>query len=116
MNGVDEIPVWMALLTSVLLVAGAAITLIGSLGLVRLPTFYHRAHEPTLGTTLGTALVAAASMVYVSALHSRPALHGLLVIAFVLVTTPVGLMILVRAAVLRDRPDRFEQAPEQDRR
>ena len=41
-------------LTAVLLFLGAAITLIGSLGLLRLGSFYERVHAPTLGTTFGT--------------------------------------------------------------
>jgi multicomponent K+:H+ antiporter subunit G len=102
MNEGAEIPVLAAILTASLLVAGAAITLIGSLGLLRLRSFYERVHAPTLGTTLGTTAVALASMIYFSALGSRPAVHELLIIVFVTVTTPITLMVLVRAAVLRD--------------
>jgi multicomponent K+:H+ antiporter subunit G len=49
------VPALSEILTAILLVGGAAITLIGSAGLLRLNTFYERAHAPTLGTTLGTA-------------------------------------------------------------
>ena len=100
MNG--EVSALAAAVTAVLLVVGAAIALIGSFGLLRLGTFYERVHAPTLGTTLGTACVAVASMVYFSALGSRPVLHEVLILLFVTVTTPVTLMILVRAAQLRD--------------
>ena len=102
MNGGTEIPVLATVLTAALLVVGAAITLIGSLGLLRLRSFYERVHAPTLGTTLGTGCVAMASMIYFSTLGSRPVLHELLIIAFVTVTTPITLMVLVRAAVFRD--------------
>jgi multicomponent K+:H+ antiporter subunit G len=91
------------ILTAVLLIAGAGITLIGSIGLLRLRTFYERVHAPTLGMTLGTACIALASMIHFSVLQTRPVVHELLIIVFVLVTTPVTLMILVRAAQLRDR-------------
>jgi multisubunit Na+/H+ antiporter MnhG subunit len=64
MNEGSEIPVFSAVLTATLLVVGAAITLIGSIGLLRLRSFYERVHAPTLGTTLGTACVALASMIY----------------------------------------------------
>ena len=104
MNEAAEIPAVAAVLTGTLLVAGAAITLIGALGLLRLRTFYQRAHAPTLGTTLGTACVALASIVYFSVLGERLAIHELLIIVFVTVTTPISLMVLVRAAVLRDGP------------
>jgi multicomponent K+:H+ antiporter subunit G len=102
MNKGNEVPVLSEILVAVLLIGGAVITLIGSLGLLRLRTFYERVHAPTLGTTLGTTCVALASVVYFSTLQSRPVLHELLIIAFVTVTTPVSLTVLVRAAVSRD--------------
>jgi multicomponent K+:H+ antiporter subunit G len=102
MNDGAAISVLSAILTSSLLVAGAATTLIGTLGLLRLRSFYERVHAPTLGTTLGTTCVALASIIYFSALGSRPVVHELLIIVFVTVTTPISLMVLVRAAVLRN--------------
>ena len=102
MNGVAELPSWVVVLTSVLLVSGAAITFVGALGLLRLGSFYERVHAPTLGTTLGTLAVALASMIYFSAIAGRPMLHEILIVVFVTVTTPVTLTILVRAARFRD--------------
>jgi len=100
-----EIPALWAILTAMFLIAGAALALIGSLGLLRLQSFYQRVHAPTLGTTLATGCIAAASMIYYSALGSRPVLHELLIAIFVTATTPISLMILVRAAVLRDEAE-----------
>jgi len=114
MNGIDEIPASAALLTAVLLLLGASITFIGSLGLLRLKSFYERTHAPTLGTTLGTVFVAIASMVYFSALQSRPILHELLIIVFVTVTTPVTLTVLVRAARFRDTSEAANSPLQQD--
>ena len=94
MNAAGEISALPAILTAVLLVSGASITLIGSLGLLRLRRFYERVHAPTLGTTLGTASIAMASMIYFSALGTRLVLHELLIIIFVTVTTPISLMVL----------------------
>jgi multicomponent K+:H+ antiporter subunit G len=105
MNAAGEISVFSAALTVTLLVGGAAITLIGSLGLLRLQSFYERVHAPTLGTTLGTTCIALASMIYFSALGARPVLHELLIIVFVTVTTPIRLMVLVRAAVFRNESE-----------
>jgi multicomponent K+:H+ antiporter subunit G len=102
MNEGVEVPILSIILTAMLLVAGAAITLTGSLGLLRLKSFYERVHAPTLGTTLGTTCVALASIIYFSTLGSRLAVHELLIIVLVTVTTPVSLMVLVRAAVFRD--------------
>ncbi len=113
MNGTTELPAWAAVATRMLLCVGAAITLIGSLGLVRLGSFYDRVHAPTLGTTLGTACIAIASMIYTSALQTRPVLHELLIIVFGAVTTPVTLMILVRAAQLRHKFENADSVPGQ---
>lgn len=110
MNGGAQISALPAILTGTFLIAGAAITLIGALGLLRLRTFYERVHAPTLGTTLGTTCVALASIIYFSALGSRLAVHDLLIIVFVTVTTPISLMVLVRAAVRRDASER-ERTP-----
>jgi len=97
-----ELPAFATIVVSALVVVGAAFTLVGTIGLVRLPTFYQRIHAPTLGTTLGTACIAVASMIYFTASGGRPVIHELVVIAFITVTTPAGLIILVRAALLRD--------------
>lgn len=102
MNATGQISVLSATLTITLLIAGAAITLTGSLGLLRLGNFYQRVHAPTLGTTLGTTCIALASIIYFSALASRPVVHELLIIVFITVTTPISLMVLVRVAVFRD--------------
>ena len=106
MNGAVEIPALAAILTAFLLIVGAAITLVGALGLIRLRNFYQRVHAPTLGTTLGTACVSLASMIYFWALGSRPVLHEVLILLFVTFTTPITLTILVRAAAFRDRTER----------
>ena len=105
MNEIGDIPALAALLTAILLVAGAGVTLIGTLGLIRLRSFYQRVHAPTLGTTLGTACISLASMIYFSALGSRLSLHEVLILLFVTITTPITLMILVRAAVFRDEAE-----------
>ena len=79
--------------------------MIGSLGLLRLGTFYERIHPPTMGTTLGLGLTLAASMLLFSALESRPVLHEIVIAVFIVVTTPVTYMLLVRAALNRDRAE-----------
>lgn len=114
MSGATDVPALAAILTAALLLIGAALTFIGSLGLVRLKSFYARVHAPTLGTTLGTGCVALASAIYFSAVQTRPVMHELLIAAFVTVTTPVSLMILARAAQLRDRAEGSEATPTRD--
>jgi multicomponent K+:H+ antiporter subunit G len=104
----------MELVVSLLLLAGAILVFLGSLGLLTLKTFYERVHPPTMGTTLGTGLVIIASMVFFTVREARPVLHELLIAAFMTLTTPVTYMLLVRAALYRDRSegnDPLEQKP-----
>lgn len=103
MTTVGELPAWAALLVALLLLLGTGLTLTGSLGLLRLGNFYQRVHAPTLGATLGAGCVLIASMVFFSILQTRPVVHEILIAVFVTVTTPITLMVLVRAAVSRDR-------------
>lgn len=98
-----DLPGWAALLVALLVVGGAAFTLVGSLGLLRLKSFYERVHSPTLGTTAGTALIILGSMLCFSVLQTKPLVHELLIALLVTLTTPVTLMLLVRAALYRDR-------------
>ena len=105
MSHAAGLPAFTALLTALLVVLGATLALIGSIGLLRLKSFYDRVHAPTLGTTLGTGLILIASMVLFSALESRPVLHEILIGLFMTVTTPVTFMLLVRAALHRDRSE-----------
>ncbi|WP_066800765.1 monovalent cation/H(+) antiporter subunit G [Sphingomonas soli] len=98
-----DLPVWAALLVGLLVVGGAAFALIGSLGLLRLRSFYDRVHAPTLGSTLGVALIVTGSMLCFSVLQSKTLVHELMIFILVSLTTPVTLMLLARAALYRDR-------------
>lgn len=102
MTPIAGLPAWAALLTALLVLGGAGLTLIGSLGLLRLDNFYRRVHAPTLGTTLGAGGILIGSMICFSALETRLVLHEILIALFVTVTTPVTLIALVRATL--DRP------------
>ena len=106
-----DLPAWAAFLVALFLLAGAGITLVGSLGLLRLNRFYERVHAQTLGTTMGTALIVLGSMLCFSVIQSRPLVHELLIAVFVTVTTPVTLMLLARAALYRDRMEGNEDVP-----
>ncbi len=109
-----DLPPWAALLVALLILSGAAITLIGSFGLLRLKSFYDRVHAPTLGTTLGAGFILLGSMLCFSVLQSRPLVHEVLISIFVTVTTPVTLMLLARAALYRDRTEGNEGVPPMD--
>ena len=105
MSGAELSP-WIALPAAALLIAGGLLSLVGSLGLLRLNHFYARIHAPTLGNTLGAGCVLLASMLTSSAVAGRPVIHELLITVFLLLTSPVTTMLLMRAAVYRDQRKR----------
>lgn len=111
MTEAADIPLWAALPVSLLLVAGAALGLTGSVGLLRLRSFYDRIHAPTLATTLGIGFILLASMLFFSVLQTRAVLHEVLIGVFMMLTTPVTLMLLARAAFYRDQRERNPEVP-----
>jgi multicomponent K+:H+ antiporter subunit G len=113
MMDAPELPLWAALLVSFLLLTGAVATLIGSLGLVRLTTFFDRVHPPTLGATMGTGSTLIASIICFSVLQSRPVLHEVLIGLFMMVTAPASFMMLTRAALYRTRVERIGRLAEE---
>ena len=111
MTHASDLPAWAALLTALLVLVGAGLTLAGSIGTLRFRSFYERIHAPTLGTSWGTGAIALASMLFFSALGSRLVVHELLIALFITVTTPVTLMLLARAALYRDRTEGSTDVP-----
>ncbi len=110
-----DLPIWAALLVSILVLGGAAMALIGSIGLLRFKTFYERVHPPTVGSSLGMVLIVLGSIVCFSVLRTRPSVHELLIVIFVTTTTPVTFMLLARAAIYRDRAEGRMDLPPDDR-
>ena len=96
---------------AILVLLGAMLAFTGSLGLLRLKTFYERLHPPTMGTTRGTALVLIGSMLHFSGLGSRPVIHEIAIGVFMTLSTPVTYMLLVRAALHRERIESDGQRP-----
>ena len=111
MSDTTDLPAWAALLTSLLVLLGAGLTLTGAIGLLRLKTFYERMHAPTLGATWGTGGILLGSIVFFSVLQSRLVLHEVLIAIFITVTTPVTLTLLARAALYRDRSEGRTNVP-----
>ncbi len=111
MSGAELLPWWAAIPLAALLLLGGAISLIGALGLLRLPSFYQRIHGPAITITLGSGCLLLASMLYFSVLGSRLVVHELLITLFVLLSAPVVAMLLLRSAIYRDlRSQRNQQA------
>ncbi|TXH01462.1 MAG: cation:proton antiporter [Rhodocyclaceae bacterium] len=108
-----DLPLWAAITVALLLLAGATTALLGSIGLLRLKTFYERVHAPTLATSFGTLLICLASIVCFSVLRSRPSVHEILIVIFITLTAPVSFMLLGRAALYRDRTEGNPDVPSQ---
>lgn len=84
---------------SLLVLAGALFTFIGSLGLARLPDFYTRLHAPTKATTLGVGCLLIASALYFSTQGEGVSLHEVLITVFLFITAPASAHLLSKAAL-----------------
>jgi len=88
---------WETIISALLLV-GALFTLLGSIGLLRLPDFLTRLHAPTKTATLGVGGMLLASMLDL-ALRGQPSLHQLLIVLFLFLTAPVSAQLLAAAGL-----------------
>lgn len=95
--------VW-ELLASALLLVGGAFCFLGSLGLAKLPDVFMRLHGPSKASTLGVGCVALASMTFFTVHEGAPSVHELLIIVFVVMTTPVSAHMIAKAALHRRLP------------
>ena len=104
------------LVVTFFLLVGSAFTLVGAIGLVRLPDFFMRLHAPTKATTLGVGGMLLASMAHFLALGA-PSVHELLITLFLFVTAPVSAYMLARAGLklrLRSRAQLPPRQPGED--
>ncbi len=84
---------------AVLVLIGASFTLIGSIGLYKLPDFYMRLHGPTKATTLGVGAILIASVLHFSFTTETISLHEILVTVFLFITAPVSAHLMAKAAL-----------------
>jgi len=105
------LPLWAEIVTAVLVVGGAAFAAIGSFGLVRLPTFFHRIHAPALGATAGVGCIVLATIVFFSARDGELFLHAVLISLFIGLTAPITTIFLMRAALFRERQKKGSEVP-----
>ena len=105
MSHLEQLPPVVALLIAAFVAVGTILTLLGTIGLVRLPSFYERLHAPTLGTSWGAAGILIGSMLMFSTLGSRLVIHEVFLGLLIMLTTPVTMMVLGRAALHRDRAE-----------
>jgi multicomponent K+:H+ antiporter subunit G len=97
------LPLWVTIPGTILLVLAGLTTLVGSLGLLRLGDFFSRMHGPSMTNTVGAGSVLVVSMLTSSALVGRPSLHEVLITLSVLMSAPITSILLVQAALYRNR-------------
>jgi multicomponent K+:H+ antiporter subunit G len=107
---------WIEIVVSVLVVAGAGFTLIGSLGLLRMPDFFMRLHGPSKATTIGIGCLLVASALWLSSSGDSLSLHEFMISLFIAITTPVSSHLLAKAARHRGLPGSAGWRPAPDER
>jgi multicomponent K+:H+ antiporter subunit G len=98
-------------LVAALLMVAAFFSLVGAIGLLRLPDFFMRLHAPTKASTLGVGSVLVASMI-VSTVEGRAGFAELLITLFVFVTAPVSANMMAQAALHLRLPSRAPTPPD----
>ena len=98
-----ELPLWAEIGVAVLVVSGSLIALLGSMGLMRLRSYFERVHTPSIIATMGCWLIMWASLLFFSVSGDGIALYTLLIAVFIAVTVPITTIFLMRAALFRAR-------------
>ena len=87
------------ILSGALLAAGCFFSLVGAIGLNRLPDFYTRSHACGMTDTMGAGLILAGLMVYaLYPLQIAVLIKLVAVLIFLLVTSPISSHAVTRAA------------------
>lgn len=89
----------MEILVAAFVAIGAFFTLVGSIGLLRLPDFYSRLHGPTKATTLGVGGLQVASMIWFIGGRMGLAPKEFLIFVFLFMTAPISAHLMARAAL-----------------
>lgn len=89
----------MEIVIAILILVGAFFTLVGSIGLVKLPDFFMRLHGPTKATTLGVGSILVASTLYYWSFENTVSLHEILITLFLFITAPVSAHLMAKAAL-----------------
>ena len=97
------LPLWAEVLIAVRVLGGSIVALLGSLGLMRLKSYFERVHSPSIIATMGCWLIMWATFVFFSDTGQGLALHALLIAIFIAVTVPITTIFLMRAALFRAR-------------
>ncbi len=91
------------ILVSALIVIGAGLALVGSWGLVRLPSLMERLHGPTKASTLGLGAILVASVLWFHLVRGVWTTHELLVSVFLFMTAPISANMIAKVHLHRLR-------------
>lgn len=97
--------------TSAMIVLGAGFALIGSWGMVRLPTLMERLHGPTKATTLGLGGMLIGSVLFFQLSEGKWSAHELLISLFLFVTAPISANMIAKVHLHRLGADRADVGP-----
>ncbi|MGB0747747.1 MAG: monovalent cation/H(+) antiporter subunit G [Magnetospiraceae bacterium] len=99
------------ILSAICLIGGSAITVIGTVGLIRFPDVYARMHATGMTDTLGAGLIILGLVLQATGILM--AIKLVMIIVFLLYTSPISTHALARAAIAGGlRP--WLNAPDQD--
>ncbi|WP_029574408.1 Na+/H+ antiporter subunit G [Acinetobacter sp. P8-3-8] len=88
----------MEVIVSFFLIIGAFFTLVGGIGIVKLPDLFMRLHAPTKASTLGLGSFLIAAMIY-AAFNHRFGFAELLITLLAFITAPVSANLIAQAAI-----------------
>ena len=97
----SDAPFLVELLVSALIVLGGSFALIGSWGMVRLPSLMERLHGPTKATTLGLGAMLVASVAWFQLAEGVWTTHEILVSVFLFVTAPISANMIAKVHLHR---------------
>lgn len=89
---------FLEIIISFFLIFGAIFTLVGSIGMLRLPDLFTRLHAPTKSGTLGLGSFLIASIIF-SAGHGHFGFAELIMTFLIFITAPVSANLLAQAAL-----------------
>ena len=99
----NTLPLWAEIVVAVLVLLGATLALLGSIGLLRLPTFFERVHAPSIIATSASWSIVYASVLFFSLQNQTLALHPILIALLLAITVPITTIFLMRAGLFRAR-------------
>ena len=82
----------------IFVITGTVITFISSIGVIRLPDVYTRAHATTKSASLGILTILLGAFIYFLSMHQIISIRLLLGIVFVFLTAPVAGHMIIRSA------------------